>query len=112
MNRLTRLFRSDREVEAQLPDALELATDQERRKMLLRYVNHGWLILGIVTLAALPFYPDHRGEFTWLIAVIFPTYLIIHFLNLSGRTRLAGTVFTLVINFGFYGLFLVLVDKL
>ena len=93
-------------------DQQEIATDQERRKMFLRYVNRGWLVFGIVTLAALPFFPEYRGTFTFLIAVTFPTYLITRFLNLSGRTRLAGIVFTLVVNFGFYGLFLIEVSEL
>lgn len=112
MHRSNRMFRNDKEVHARVPDAFELATDQERRKMFLRHVNRGWLILGIVTLATLPFFPHPRREFTFLIAVTFPTYLIVRFLNLSGKTRLAGIVFTLIVNFGFYGVFLVLIDEL
>ncbi len=90
-------------------DQQEIATDQERRKLFLRYLNRGWLILGIVTLASSPFFPELRSQFIYLAVIIFPTYLLVRFLNLSGRTRLAGVVFTLTVNFGFYGLFLLLV---
>lgn len=93
-------------------DQEEIATDQERRKIFLRYVNRGWLVLGIVALVTLPIFPDQRGEFTWVMAMAFPTYLIIRILNSSGRTRLAGMALTLVVNFGFYGLFLMLVAEL
>ncbi len=92
-------------------DPLEITTDQERRKVFLQYANRAWLIFGIVTLASLTFFPKQR-EFIFLIAVTFPTYLIVQFLNLSRRTRLAGVIFTLSVNFGFYGLFLVLVGQL
>jgi PAS domain S-box-containing protein len=90
----------------------EIATDQERRKLFLRYLNRGWLIFGIVTLASIPFFPAQRSQCIYLAAIIFPTYLLVRFLNLSDRTRLAGVVFTLAVNFGFYGLFLFLVREL
>jgi PAS domain S-box-containing protein len=93
-------------------DPLEITTDQECRKVFLRHVNRAWLIFGIVTLASLPFFPGQRSAFIFLIAVTFPSYLITRFLNLSGRTRLAGVVFTLSVNFGFYGLFMLLVGEL
>lgn len=93
-------------------DQPEVATDQERRRLFLRYVNRGWLIFGVVTLMAVPFFPEERGVFVYLIVVIFPTYLITRLLNRSGRTRLAGVVFTVSVNFGFYGLFLMLVRDL
>ena len=93
-------------------DQQEIVTDQERRKMFLRYVNRSWLILGIVTLVTSPFFPEQRTQFYFLIALTFPTYLIIRFLNNSGKTWLAGAVFSLVVNFGFYSLFLILVVKL
>jgi len=93
-------------------DQQEIATDQERRKMFLRSVNRGWLISGIVTLVTSPFFPEQRTQFYFLLALTFPTYLIIRYLNNSGRTWLAGAVFSLVVNFGFYSLFLILVVKL
>ncbi len=93
-------------------DQQEIVTEQERRKMFLRYVNRSWLILGIVTLVTSPFFPQQRTQFYFLLALTFPTYLIIRFLNNSGRTWLAGAVFSLVVNFGFYSLFLILVVKL
>ncbi len=80
--------------------------------MFLRYVNRGWLLLGIVTLATLPFYPRQRGEFIFVIAVIFPTYLITRICSRLERPRLAGAVFSLSVNFAFYGLFLELVREL
>ena len=91
---------------------MEITTDQERRKVFLQYINRAWLILGIVALASLPIFPEQRDEFIFLIAVTFPTYLIIRFINQSGKTRLAGVIFTLVVNFGFYGLFMLLVGQL
>ena len=87
-------------------------TGQERRKLFLRYVNRGWLVFGFVTLIAYPFFLEQRGQFIYLIATIFPTYLIVRFLSLSGRMKLAGIIFTIAVNFGFYGLFLVLVHDL
>jgi PAS domain S-box-containing protein len=93
-------------------DKQEITTDQERQKLFLRYVNRGWLIFGIVTLVTSPFFPEMRRQFVYLVAITFPAYLIIRSLNLSGRTQLAGVVFTIIVNFGFYGLFLVLVHEL
>ena len=110
--RLTHLFQKGKEENDRPLDESEVAMGLERRKKFLRYLNRGWLVLGIVTLATLPFFPRLRGEFIFLIAVTFPAYLIVRFLNLSGRTRLAGVVFTLSVNFSFYGLFMMLVDQL
>ncbi len=93
-------------------DASDMATGIERRKKFLRYLNRGWLALGIVTLITLPLFPKLRGEFIFLAAVTFPAYMLVRFLNLSGRTWLAGVVFTLCVNFSFYGLFMVLVAQL
>ncbi len=93
-------------------DGLEITTDQERRRLFLRYLNRGWLLFGIITLVSLPFYPHQRSTFVFLSALSFPTYLGVRYLNLSGRTPLAGTVFTLSVNFGFFGLFLLLVREL
>jgi len=90
----------------------EIRTDRERRQLFLRYLNRGWLALGILSLVTLPIYPQQRTEFTWVIAITFPTYLIIRSLNLSGRTRLAGVIFAVLVNFGFYSLFLMLVRYL
>ena len=92
--------------------AYEPATDRERREIFLRYVIRGWLMFGIITLAALPFFPQYRSEFIFLIALTFPTYLLIRFVNLAGRTRLAGVILTFVVNFGFYGIFLLFVKEL
>jgi PAS domain S-box-containing protein/putative nucleotidyltransferase with HDIG domain len=91
---------------------LEITSDQERRKVFLRYVNRAWLILGIVTLASIPIFPEQRSVFIFLAAITFPTYLIIRFVNLSGKTKLAGVVFTFSVNFGFYGLFMFYVAQL
>lgn len=90
----------------------EIATDQERRKLFLRYVNRGWLVFGIVTLITLPIFPEQRSQFIYLAAVTFPSYFIVRILNLSGQTRWAGVVLTVSANFVFYGLFLVLVHDL
>jgi PAS domain S-box-containing protein len=87
-------------------DHQEIATDQQRRQLFLRYVNRGWLAIGLVSLVTLPLFPAQRNEFIYVAAIVFPTYLLIRFLNLSGRTRPAGIVLVLTVNFGFYGLFL------
>ncbi len=92
-------------------DPLEITTDQERRKVFLRYINRAWLLLGIISLATMSFFPQQRSQFIFLIAIIFPSYLITRFLNLSGRTKIAGIVFTLAVNFGFYGLFMTIVGE-
>jgi PAS domain S-box-containing protein len=92
--------------------SFEIEMDLERRRVFLRYINRVWLIFGIVTLLSLPVFPKQRAEFIVLISVVFPSYLIIRFLNQSGRTRLAGVILTFSVNFGFYGLFMVLVGEL
>jgi PAS domain S-box-containing protein len=112
MHRLTYLFQKGRGKNNPPLDTSNVATDLERRKKFLRSVNRGWLVFGIVTLVSLPFFPKLRNESIFLIAVTFPTYLIVRFLNLSGRTRLAGIVFSLCVNFSLYGLFMVLVGQL
>ncbi|GAB4578680.1 MAG: hypothetical protein Fur0022_14160 [Anaerolineales bacterium] len=93
-------------------DAVEMAAEQERRKMFLRYLSRGWLAFGGVTLLALPLFPEQRSVFIYLMGVTFPTFLLVWWLNESGRTRLAGGLFTLLVNFGFYGLFIMLVGEL
>jgi two-component system sensor kinase FixL len=110
--RLTHLFQKGKEENDRPLDESEVATGLERRKKFLRYLNRGWLVLGIVTLVTLPFFPRLRGEFIFLTGVTFPAYLIVRFLNLSGRTRLAGVVFTLSVNFSFFSLFMMLVGQL
>ena len=111
MRNLVNLFNSQEDKSRPI-DPLEVTTDHERRKGFLRYINRAWLILGIVTVVSLPLFPEQRGEFLYLIAVTFPTYLIVRFLNFSGRIRLAGVIFTLSVNFGFYGLFMVLAAEM
>lgn len=84
----------------------EFTTQQERLKLFLRYINRGWLAFGIVTLITLPFFQEQRSEFTYLAAVTFPTYLVVRIFNPSGKTRLAGAIHVIAVNFVFYGLFL------
>ncbi len=112
MQRLAHLNQNEKKPNAPAADSFEIESDQERRKVFLRYVNRAWLILGIVTLLLLPFFPEQRAQFIFLIEATFPSYLIIRLLELSGRTRLAGVLFTFSVNFGFYGLFMVLVGEL
>jgi PAS domain S-box-containing protein len=90
----------------------EITTDLERQRVFLRNINFAWLLFGIVTLVTMPFYTRERLEFIFLITLIFPTFLITHLLNIAGRWRLAGTVFSLAVNFCFLGLFIVLVGEL
>jgi len=90
----------------------DITTGQDRRQLFLRYLNRAWLIIGIVTLVTLPIFPQHAVEFIWVMTITFPTYLIVRFLNLSGRTRLAGSIYMIIVDLGFYILFLVLVRQL
>ena len=112
MDRLTRLLQKSRAENDRSLTESEMVAGQERRKKFLRYLNRGWLVLGIVSLVTLPIFPNLRGEFIFLAAVTFPAYLIVRFLNLSGKTRLAGAVFTFSVNFSFYSLFMLLVGQL
>jgi hypothetical protein len=112
MNRWTRLFPKNRVGHAQSPNASKMTTGLGRRKKFLRYLNRSWLVVGIVSLVTVPLFPKLRGEFLFLAAVTMPIYLIVRILNLSGRVRVAGVIFTLAVNFSFYGLFMVLVGKL
>ncbi|HLF88330.1 MAG TPA: PAS domain S-box protein [Anaerolineales bacterium] len=93
-------------------DALEMATEQERRKLFLRYLSRGWIMFGMVTLITFPFFPTQRSVFGFLIVATFLTYLIVRWLNGAERTKLAGVVFTLLVNFSLYGLFLMLVGEM
>jgi hypothetical protein len=63
------MFRIDKDMHFQVPDAFELAAAQEHRKMSLRYVNRGWLILGIVTLVTLPLFSAQRTQFYFLLHI-------------------------------------------
>jgi PAS domain S-box len=112
MQALIHLLQMDKEQDDQPPDASDIAAGLERRKKFLRYLNRGWLILGVVSLVTSPLFPNLRGEFSFITAATFSSYLIVRFLNLSGKTRFAGVVFTLCVNFGFYGVFLVLVGQI
>jgi hypothetical protein len=98
MDRLIRLFQKNKVGNDRSLDAPEIATNLERRKKFLRYLNRGWLIFGIVTLLTLPLFSELRHESIFLAALIFPTYLIVRFLNVSGKVQLAGAVFTLAVT--------------
>lgn len=106
------IFRNDLPLDVKASDAFQLDIALERRKTFLKYINRAWLLLGVVTLASIPFFPNNRAEFTWLIAVTFPTYFLLRILNISERTQLAGILFTLIVNFALFGLFLVVVREL
>src|SRR3990172_9826582 len=93
-------------------DQQGIVPEQERHKMFLRYIISGWLIFGLVTLIAWPFFPQQQNQFVYLLTVIFPTYLLMRLLHRVGKTRLAGIVFTIIVNFWFYGLFLVYVREM
>ena len=92
-------------------DPLEITSGPERRRVFLGYVNRGWLVFGIVTLITLPLFPEQRSVFGYLVAVTLPTYLVTRWLNRADKPWLAGVVFTLSVNFCFYGLFMVLVAE-
>lgn len=92
--------------------SLELETDQERRQLFLRYTNLGWLAIGLISLVSLLFFPENRPELTYLALLTVPSFALVLLLNHLGKTRLAGTIFALVVNFGLFGLFLLLVTKL
>jgi len=94
------------------PLSLELTEVRERRSLFLRYINRSWLIFGIVTLVALPLFPQERTVYIFLITLIFPTHLLIQFLNSSGRVLVAGVIFTLAVNLGFYSLFISLAHQI
>src|SRR5262245_20205493 len=94
--------------QAQYPEITEELVGTARRTSFLRYLNWGWLLFGIVTVAAMPFFPAQRNEFVFVTAVVFPTYLITWLLLLSGRLQSAGLCFAVMVDAGFYGLFLYL----
>src|SRR5215510_14893553 len=94
--------------QAQYPEITEEIVGTARRTSFLRYLNWGWLLFGIVTLVAMRFFPAQRNEFVFVAAVVFPTYLITWVLLLSGRLQSAGLCFAVMVDAGFYGLFLYL----
>jgi PAS domain S-box-containing protein len=93
-------------------DSLEPTTEQERRRGFLRYVNRGWLAFGVLTLIAIPFFPEQRTVFNFLITTTFPTYLITSLANRFWGIKPAGIIFSLLVNFTFYGLFNVLIREM
>jgi signal transduction histidine kinase len=105
---VTPMRRIQAAVDTEHTTSLEREIDLERRRVFLRYTNRAWLLFCLVTIVSLPFFPEYRSQFLYLAAITLPTYFLIRFFNSSGRTRLAGLVFTLVVNFGFFGLFLLL----
>jgi PAS domain S-box-containing protein len=109
MHSLMDMMKRKKGRQAQTSDSFEAVTDRERRRTFLRYINRGWFMFGVVTLVALPIVPEQRSEFIFLVLVIFPTYLVTRLLNGSGRTRLAGVIFTIMVDISFYGLFIFLV---
>jgi len=108
MSWLKRFFNSS--INQTIP--FDVTAAQERRSLFLRYINRSWFVFGLVTLITLPFFPGQRSIFLFLIAIIFPTYILVRFLNSRGQIILAGVIFTFLVNFGFYGLFLFLVQQL
>jgi len=109
---LEEILKRKKESRAEISDLFENVAGTERRKKFLRYINRGWLIFGLVTLFAIPIFPEQRLEFIYLMLVVFPTYLITRRLNSSERSQLAGLIFTVLVDVCFYGLFLVLVREL
>lgn len=92
-------------------DQQGIYSDRGHRQIFLEYLNRGWLMFGIVTLIVLPFFPGLRSQIIFLAAITLPAYPVVRFLNRSGRTLLARVLFTLTVNFGFYGLFLLLAGE-
>jgi diguanylate cyclase (GGDEF)-like protein len=93
-------------------DQEEIDTDQNRRANFLRFLNRGWLIFGLITLVALPFNLRQWGVFSTIIIVTALTYLTVRTLNQRGQTRLAGFLFSFLVDLAFYGLFILLVWQL
>jgi PAS domain S-box-containing protein len=112
MDGFVRFFKRRKESTEQDQDSLEVNTGFERRSTFLRYLNHSWLLIGIITAVTLPLFPVQRSQFVFLIVVVFPTYLIVQLLLNSGWSRLAGLLFTLTVNASFYGLFLFLAGQM
>ena len=48
MERLRQLFEKDSQRGDQAPDVPEMTPDLERREKFLRYLNRGWLALGVI----------------------------------------------------------------
>jgi len=81
-------------------------TDQERRAWFLRILNRGWLIMAVLALVSYGFYPAERRLLAFVIGFTFGTYLLVSFLARKNQTVLAGFIFTLLVNFGFFGAFI------
>ena len=111
LKNLVSLFKTQ-EKKSSLIDSFEITPDQERRKIFLQYVNRAWLMFGVITLISLPIFPSQRLVFTFIIAATFSTYLITSLIIRSDKLQLSGIIFTLAVNFSFYGLFLVLVEEM
>lgn len=111
LKNLVSLFKTQ-EKKTSPSDSFEIISDQERRKIFLQYINRAWLILGVITLISLPIFPGERDVFIFIIAATFSTYLITNLILWFGKLQLSGIIFSLAVNFSFYGLFLVLVEEM
>ena len=85
----------------------EISTDLERRAHFLRILNRGWLVMGSVAVISYFFYPQDRTQLFFFIIIAFSTYFLVRFLNSRKWIIQAGFIFTLLVNFSFFGAFLV-----
>jgi len=90
----------------------DISTDLERRAYFLRILNRSWLLMGSVAIISFIFYPNDRTQLFFFIIFAFCTYFLVRFLYSRNLVIQAGFVFTLLVNFSFFGAFFISVMEL
>lgn len=83
-----------------------------RRERFLGLLNWGWLGVGILTLVALPFYPDAARLLIAIIVTTLATFVSVRLLARHGYGRAACVLFCLLVDLGLFAIFLVIAGQI
>ena len=84
----------------------EIGSDLERRSQFLRILNQSWLVIGFVGILAYIFFPQDRVQIAAILLLAFFTFFTVKFLIAQKWIFQAGFIFTLLVNFSFFSIFL------
>jgi signal transduction histidine kinase len=87
--------------------AIQLQTAAQRQASFLRILNLGWLVVGLVAVISLPFYPEEWRLLTTIAAVTGATFLSVGQLNRRGYGRAAGMAFVVAVDAACYLFFVI-----
>jgi signal transduction histidine kinase len=78
-----------------------------RRRRFLSALNLGWLGMGGIALASLPFYPQRSPLLSVILGITISTFLLVRFLVEQDRFRGASILFVVLVDFGLFAVFAV-----